>query len=712
MLDSIAYNSTVKFASTACTSHDPAGRLKDVNLPSGAQTRYSFNAGGQSTGHQRPEGTLTIGHDASGRASRYSDSQRGPINHTLDPLGRQTQETSPFGQSTARWDAASQRTGASARFDSQPSQAIQASWDAGGRLQTLTAPEGSATQFTHDPAGRLTQIQRANGSKSSYSYNAAGHLTEIHHQGPSGQTLAKFSYTTDAQGRRTNASEEVAGQSRQLSWQYDADGKLVQESVTSAGATSASSYQYDSAGNRIQKSQTTGSAAPVVTLYSYNSLDQLTAESTSGGTTSYRYDGRGNLIEKKTPSQTFQYTWSSDNRLTEVSSGTTNIKYGYDALGRRISRTKEQGGQKQETQYILDTARPYSEIMLERTRHNNGPWQESVHVHTPDGVGLQLSQASNGQTQQLYSDAQGSTRLVTNDQGQTIEMLAFDAFGNELNANGSSGIRHRYTGEAFDQTTGLYHLRARDYDPSTGRFISMDEHPGSQRIPLTLNKYLYGNADPINHIDPSGYFGLGGVSVSMGNVANFSMRALSLWDLIDPGDDDDSERFGIFDALMSGVVRSVFNDSNVDLMTLGAAAVAGVNSVAITPHHTVPIYMCGKDQKSNIVNIPRSDHRAMHGKLDGIVISANIVGAGLQLAFRRGGPKQKYLGRPLMTRLARTTQGRGAIIAGLTSFYTAGGCDGLNDGRNGPKLGVVFAVESVSYTLNKKVNSSWPSCKR
>ncbi|QTD45267.1 RHS repeat domain-containing protein [Ottowia testudinis] len=80
------------------------------------------------------------------------------------------------------------------------------------------------------------------------------------------------------------ASEEIAGQTRQLSWQYDADGKLIQESATSAGATSATSYQYDSAGNRTQKSQTTGSAAPVVTLYSYNSLDQLTAESTSGGT--------------------------------------------------------------------------------------------------------------------------------------------------------------------------------------------------------------------------------------------------------------------------------------------------------------------------------------------------------------------------------------------------------------------------------------------
>jgi hypothetical protein len=52
----------------------------------------------------------------------------------------------------------------------------------------------------------------------------------------------------------------------------------------------------------------------------------------------------------------------------------------------------------------------------------------------------------------------------------------------------------------------------------------MDEHPGKQQIPLTLNKYLYGNSDPVNVIDPSGNFGIGGFSFG-GAIASFNSLA-------------------------------------------------------------------------------------------------------------------------------------------------------------------------------------------
>ena len=366
-------------------------------------------------------------------------------------------------------------------------------------MQSLASGQGSA-QFSHDAAGRLIQIKRANGASSHYSYDAAGRLAHIRHQKADGSALAQYSYQRDAKGRLTRATEETGGQITNKSWEYDADGKLTRESITTQGANRTCRYAYDSTSNRTEKD-----CDGQKTSYAYNSLDQLTEEQTATGPkTTYRWDGRGNLLEKSTPSATIRYEWSSDNRLLTASDGSTSIRYGYDALGRRISRTRETGGQKQETQWILDTARPYSEIVLERSRQNGGAWQETRYTHTPDGVGQLISEQRQGKTLHVYEDGQGSARLITDEGGQIIETLDFDAFGNELNSTPASQTRHRYTGEAFDQITVLYHLRAREYDPKTGRFISMDEHPGSQSIPLTLNKYLYGNADPVNHVDPSG----------------------------------------------------------------------------------------------------------------------------------------------------------------------------------------------------------------
>jgi RHS repeat-associated protein len=61
-----------------------------------------------------------------------------------------------------------------------------------------------------------------------------------------------------------------------------------------------------------------------------------------------------------------------------------------------------------------------------------------------------------------------------------------------------------YRGEQYDSDLSLYYLRARYYNPNTGRFLSRDPEDGYAQDPTSLHKYLYAGGDPINGSDPTG----------------------------------------------------------------------------------------------------------------------------------------------------------------------------------------------------------------
>jgi RHS repeat-associated protein len=70
--------------------------------------------------------------------------------------------------------------------------------------------------------------------------------------------------------------------------------------------------------------------------------------------------------------------------------------------------------------------------------------------------------------------------------------------------SGTTPNNYLYRGEQYDPDLGLYYLRARYYNPTTGRFMSRDPWDGEVTLPATLHKYLYVGGDPINWRDPSG----------------------------------------------------------------------------------------------------------------------------------------------------------------------------------------------------------------
>gem|GEM_PF-6271524 len=58
----------------------------------------------------------------------------------------------------------------------------------------------------------------------------------------------------------------------------------------------------------------------------------------------------------------------------------------------------------------------------------------------------------------------------------------------------------------LQSNTGNYAFGSRIYAPGQGRWISMDAYQGNVSDPLSLNRYAYCSNDPVNFVDPSGYF--------------------------------------------------------------------------------------------------------------------------------------------------------------------------------------------------------------
>jgi RHS repeat-associated protein len=97
-------------------------------------------------------------------------------------------------------------------------------------------------------------------------------------------------------------------------------------------------------------------------------------------------------------------------------------------------------------------------------------------------------------------------RQLADATGQVSLAQGWDPFGVPFERWGVNGRRSAfgYTGEWWDAEAELLYLRARYYQPDTGRFLTRDPWEGFRKQPQTLNKYVYITNAPPNKTDPSG----------------------------------------------------------------------------------------------------------------------------------------------------------------------------------------------------------------
>ena len=118
------------------------------------------------------------------------------------------------------------------------------------------------------------------------------------------------------------------------------------------------------------------------------------------------------------------------------------------------------------------------------------------------GLGRIGSDGSGGWGYHL-GDALGSLRQLTDASGKITLTQSFEPFGAPLSGAGTDSSEFGFTGEQ-DDIAGLVFLRARFYDPGSGRLITKDRFPGYSSLPSTLHPYSYALNNTVNLVDPSG----------------------------------------------------------------------------------------------------------------------------------------------------------------------------------------------------------------
>jgi RHS repeat-associated protein len=121
-----------------------------------------------------------------------------------------------------------------------------------------------------------------------------------------------------------------------------------------------------------------------------------------------------------------------------------------------------------------------------------------------------IATVSNNQVRFYFQDHLGSTNVVTDSAGASIELIEYKPFGefarHEKYGGNANTAWYYFTGKPLDDETGLMFYGARYYSPLLGRFITPDTIVQAPMNPQTLNRYSYCGNNPVNHIDPSGHF--------------------------------------------------------------------------------------------------------------------------------------------------------------------------------------------------------------
>jgi len=347
--------------------YDLQDRLTTVTDANGQTTTYRYDDLGNLLTLDSPDsGLTTFSYDNAGNLGSKTDAKSQTITYTYDALNRlatldapgtvedttYTYDTCPNG--VGRLCSITQGVhtlsyGYDALGNITAHQGVEYTYDAAGRIDSMTYPSGAVVGYRHNAAGLIEAVTRtADGQTETLAgniqYTPFGPITALHYGNglPLSQTfddayrlqrqqIGAFP-AIDYPGYDANGNlleRHDGSQSPADTFGYDAHNRLI----TADGAFGAQGFVYDLLANRTQFSENSQ-----MTDYSIDALSNRISGSQGNTTVTYHYDDNGNTLDDGR----HQYQYDAHNRLIGVDADTT-ATYAYNALSQRIKKQTAAG---------------------------------------------------------------------------------------------------------------------------------------------------------------------------------------------------------------------------------------------------------------------------------------------------------------------------------------------------------------------------------
>jgi RHS repeat-associated protein len=512
-------------------SYDGDGNLLTQTNPSGSIVSYAYNPNGQACVEYM--GSLT--------SPSCASPPSGATSYTYDADGRRHTMTDSTGTSTWTDDALDEVTSVQNGAD----KTLSYGYNVDGDLVCMGYPvSGAATcpvdstgsgsgivTYGYDGIDRMTSMTDwlSSPNETHFAYDADSNVTGVTYSSASGATA---SYVYNGADMMTEASVSVGsgdnphGAALSDSWGYDPEEQVSSDTDTGAdyvydaqGRLANSNVYYgDSLNDELcwtDTSSTTATCASPpsgsgVETFAYNGDSELTSTTESSGTTDYGYtpdgercfEGDASGTCSSPPSGALTYGWNALGQMcwSDVTSASTSCgspptgATSYDYNGDGLLTTSSSSGSTSLTWDEVGDSLP--RIVSDGSK---------AYLYGPDMFGVGTTQPieeitlSSSAPAFVFADRVG-TKLLLSSLGVVNASFSYSDWGVETGASwNSSSIPFSFHGYYTAGPGGFDLLGAREYDPATGQFVSVDP-----LLSLTDQRYSYANDDPIDGVDPSG----------------------------------------------------------------------------------------------------------------------------------------------------------------------------------------------------------------